>query len=261
MAAYKPGYGQIGRDYALRMFTMPVEEDGPVWMVNLMKYKEVAAYTDGNPKGISGKEADDRYAPIKILHEIGALVPFFGDVIDQSHETDVQWDRVGVVKYPTRKSFLDMQNRDDFKGMHEHKEAGMQFTFVIGCQPVDQAPELRVDTSVWASSEYSPTDDDGPVVVVEVVKYVNNAPVPSTASTQNSAQKVDGGPAAWFNVEGTIIGDGREWDQIWFNAFPSLRAYNAQASSALLSADASVFDSYTLIVRASIDTFTANGPA
>ena len=29
--------------------------------------------------------------------------------------------------------------------------------------------------------------------------------------------------AGWFAAEGTIVGDGRTWDQVRFNAFPSKR--------------------------------------
>lgn len=243
MAAYKPGYGKVGRDYAMRMFTMAPEDDGPVWMVNLMKYKQVAAYTDGNPNGISGKEADDRYAPTKILREIGAEVPFFGDVVDQINGDDVKWDRVGVVKYPTRKSFLDMQNREDFKGKHEHKEAGMEFTFVIGCQP----------SIVVTPQNFTANLADGPVVIVDVFRY--------TDSTANNQPVTDANTAAWFNVEGTIMGDGREWDEVRFSTFPSMQDYTARVgdSSAPARDGRAIADAYTLVVRPSIDTFTTHG--
>ena len=45
-------------------------------------------------------------------------------------------DRIGIVDYPTRRAFFDMQRRDDFKAQHEHKEAGMEFTIVMGTEPV-----------------------------------------------------------------------------------------------------------------------------
>ena len=31
-----PGYGLVDRDYGMRLATTPPDEDGPVWMVNLM---------------------------------------------------------------------------------------------------------------------------------------------------------------------------------------------------------------------------------
>jgi hypothetical protein len=52
MMAGAPGltvrYGEVDREYGMRLATTPVEDDGPVWMVNLMKYREVADYADSN---------------------------------------------------------------------------------------------------------------------------------------------------------------------------------------------------------------------
>lgn len=265
----QPSYGTIDKGYAKRMWTMPPTEDGPVWMVNLMKYRTEAVYADGTT-GVSGREADDRYAPVKILGEIGAEIPFFGDVIATPWGDGTQWDRVGVVKYPTRRSFLEMQNRKDFQEKHEHKEAGMDFTFVIGCQPVDPQPSVRPDPSIWPSLEHSPNDEDGPIVLVHVIRYAegrrddmveyqNTAAVP--------AAKVGGGAAAWFNVEGTIMGDGRQWDEVRFNTFPSLRAFMeiVYADPERVKAqtdhrEQAIADTYTMLVRPTIDTFTTNGP-
>ena len=69
MSPNKPTYGKVDREYGMRMFTTPPEQDGPVWMVNFMKYKEEATYADGS-RGISGQEADDKYAPTEILTEL-----------------------------------------------------------------------------------------------------------------------------------------------------------------------------------------------
>ena len=54
---------------------------------------------------------------------------------------------------------------------------------------------------------------------------------------------------------GTIIGDGREWDQVRFNAFPSKAAFMAVAQDpARLEAqkehrEPAISDAYALIVR------------
>ncbi len=45
--ASAPRYGTVDREYGMRLATTPSEDDGPVWMVNLMKYREVADYADG----------------------------------------------------------------------------------------------------------------------------------------------------------------------------------------------------------------------
>jgi len=99
MSSNRPSYGQIDRAYAMHLATTPPEEDGPVWMVNLMHYREQAAYDDGNPKGLSGQEADDRYAPLDVLADIGAEVVLHGDVEDQLLGDAPRWHRVGVVRW------------------------------------------------------------------------------------------------------------------------------------------------------------------
>jgi hypothetical protein len=169
-------------------------------------------------------------------------VPFFGDVVDQLSGDDVKWDRVGVVKYPSRKAFLDMQNREDFKGKHEHKEAGMEFTFVIGCQPSIMVTPQNISSDLA----------EGPVVVVDVFRY---------AEQTNDQPIVDTNAAAWFHVEGTIMGDGREWDEVRFSTFASMQDYTARAesSSAHMRDGRPIADAYTLVVRPSIDTFTTHG--
>jgi hypothetical protein len=40
---------------------------------------------------------------------------FFGDVDQQLLGDAPVWDRIGVVKYPTRRSFIEMQSRPEFQ--------------------------------------------------------------------------------------------------------------------------------------------------
>lgn len=37
MSTSSPSYGQVDREYGLRLATTPTDEDGSVWMVDLMK--------------------------------------------------------------------------------------------------------------------------------------------------------------------------------------------------------------------------------
>ncbi len=100
------------------------------------------------------------------------------DALDASED----WDRVAVVRYPTRRSFIEMQSRKDFQQQHPHKEAGMDHTIVMGTLPANGVPGRakpnRVLLEVW----------DGDV------------PAPRARAKATS-----------FDVEGTIIGDGRAW--------------------------------------------------
>lgn len=173
MVVVVPGYGQIDRDYGRRLATCAPDADGPVYVLNLMKYRERAVYDGAEAADVSGREADDTYNPTDVLHDIGARVVFVGDVLSSSEP----WDRVAVVRYPTRRSFIEMQSRRDFQDKHVHKEAGMDHTIVMGTLPTGALPgrakPARVLLEVWRDA-------------------------------------TDGS----FDVEGTIIGDGRPWSSV-----------------------------------------------
>jgi len=256
----RPRYGQIDRDYATRLASTPSDEDGPVWMINLMHYRDRADYGDGSTNGISGREADDLYAPFGPIAAVGAEIVFFADVADQLLGDAPKWDRVAVVKYPTRRSFLEMQERPDFRALHEHKDAGMEATIVVGAQPMEvpQNPEAPD----WTDVPHPPTDDDPSVVVLHLIRFVDGG-IPNMTSYTDAASKVAVPHgvriAGWFGIEGTIIGDGRGWDQLRFNAFPSREAFLAVAfDPERLAAhkghrEPAIADTYTLVLRPMID--------
>jgi hypothetical protein len=268
MSTNSPGYGQVDRDYGMRLATTPADEDGPVWMVNLMKYREVAQYADGRESAISGLEADDEYSPVDSLRAIGAEPVFFGPVDQQLLGDAPVWDRIGDVKYPTRRAFIDMQSRPEFKTSHEHKEAGMEQTIVMGCQPMPfpVAPG-GVHEVDWADVPFPPSDDDGPVMVLHVIRFDDPEAAhitPTHMEAYQSAAAISASKhgvriAGWFAVEGTIVGDGRAWHQVRFNSFPSKRAFMAVVTDpARLEAhkdhrEKAIADTYTMIVRPTID--------
>ncbi|MBT5849641.1 MAG: hypothetical protein HOH36_04305, partial [Acidimicrobiaceae bacterium] len=57
-----PRYGTINSDYIASWFQRAAP-GGPMWALNLMKYREQADYADGRETALSGVEADDLYAP------------------------------------------------------------------------------------------------------------------------------------------------------------------------------------------------------
>jgi hypothetical protein len=255
------------------MATMPPEDDGPVWMVNLMKYRDVADYADGRESTISGRDADDAYSPLDSLAAVGARPVFFGNVDQQLLGDEPKWDRIGVVKYPTRKSFIDMQSLPSFQKSHHHKDAGMETTIVIGTQPmpVPEAPE-GFELIDWADVPYPPTADDGPVVVMHVIRFNDAAAAHATPDHMEQYQTVAGKVAlghgvrisGWLAVEDTIIGDGRAWHQVRFNEFPSKAAFMAVVTDpSRLEAqrdhrEVAIADTYALIVRASLNDLEAS---
>ena len=74
--------------------------------------------------------------------------------------------------------------------------------------------------------------------------------------------RVDG----WFAVEGTILGDGRTWDQVRFNSFPSTATFMvvvmdpARLRAQKANREPAIADTYTytMIVRPTINRLAAS---
>lgn len=186
-----PGYGTPNWEMIGRWFELPPAQDTPFWAVNLMKYKARADYGGDGDHGLSGKEADDAYTPLGPLAAIGAMVAFAGEVVDQQGAAPT-WDRVGIVRYPNRAAFFAMQQRDDFKDQHVHKEAGMDTTIVMSCLPIDGGPVVS-------------TPAGGQVVVRVGPVLADLVEGPGVTAL------------AHFEVEGVIVGDDRTWDHVRFD--------------------------------------------
>jgi hypothetical protein len=232
-----------------------------------MKYRDVADYADGRGDAVSGREADDRYTPRESLAAIGAEIVFVGDVEQQLLGTDVTWDRVAVVRYPSRRSFVEMQKRPDFTEAHKHKDAGMQQTIVMACNPME-APAIPPDAPAIEDVPHPPTAEDGPVMVLHVIRFENKDSIPEMSTYTDHAGRiaVPHGVriSGWFSVEGTIIGDGRPWDQARFNAFPSKRAFMAvvldpdRLKAQREHREVAIKDTYTMILRPTLDRLAAS---
>ena len=261
-------YGIIDPGYAARLATTPPDQDGPVWMVNLMSYRERARYADGRETSLTGREADDLYAPLGPLAAVGAEVVLFADVEAQFLQAEPRWDRVAVVKYPARKAFIDMQSLPEFAALHEHKEAGMERTIIAGCLPM-AAPvaPAGLEVPAWADVPHPPAPQDGPVEVLHLLRFREGSYGQMQAYTAHAtgvAVRHGVRIGGWFGVEGTVVGDGRGWDQARFNAFPSKAAFMAvvldpdRLAAQARHREVAIADTYTLVLRPAVDRLAAS---
>ena len=84
-------------------------EEGPIYMVNLLKFKAQAEYADGRATSLTGQEAYGLYAEgvQKLLEAVGGSVTFAGEVSRLTlGEVEELWDEVAIACYPTRGAML-----------------------------------------------------------------------------------------------------------------------------------------------------------
>lgn len=102
--------------------------DGPVYMVNLLKFKPNAEYEDGRSSELTGKEAYGIYAETvsELLPEFGGLAGFFAHVERlMLGEVEELWDEVAVVMYPSRSAMMEMLQSSRMQEIGVHRAAGL----------------------------------------------------------------------------------------------------------------------------------------
>ncbi len=102
--------------------------EGPIYMVNLLKFKDKAEYEDGRPTALTGREAYDIYgaAVSQLLKEFGGAAMFAADVERlMLGEVEELWDEVAIAMYPSRKAMLDMMQSPTMQEISTHRAAGL----------------------------------------------------------------------------------------------------------------------------------------
>ena len=114
--------------------------EGPMVMVNLLKYRKKAAYgfdCAEAKEDLSGREAYQRYGMVAMQHVMkrGGSVVWGGPqkfvMIGADDAND--WDDVVCVRYPSREAFLNMTQDPDYLAAHYHREAGLERTVLLCC--------------------------------------------------------------------------------------------------------------------------------
>jgi len=181
-----PRYGSINEQYMASWFRRD-EPGGPMWALNLMKYRKRAEYADGRESTRSGIEADNEYAPFDHLAAVGSKVVLLASVTHQLVGDDWQWDRIAIAQY-----------RDRFRKSEEHKDAGMEFSIVLASFPTDDPP---------APPEASGAGDDR----LLLLQIVGDPAAPDLAADVESTR------IGRFDIEDRIIGDDRTFAEARFD--------------------------------------------
>ena len=102
--------------------------DGPIHMVNLLKFRERAEYEDGRPTDLSGREAYELYgrAVAGIIGDFGGSITFVGNVTFLAiGEVEDLWDEVAIATYPNRAALVEMSTSPAWIEASVHRTAGL----------------------------------------------------------------------------------------------------------------------------------------
>jgi len=110
--------------------------DGPVVMLNLLKFRAQANYPSGSQHPpCSGAEAYMRYQAafvVAVGHVSHAEIVWEGQ-IDTTFIGDgaQDWDKCLIVRYPSRQDFLAMMANAEYRDALVHRYAGLERTVLL----------------------------------------------------------------------------------------------------------------------------------
>lgn len=110
-------------------FLEHVPDGKPIVMINLLRYRDQAAYPPGaDASPCSGREAYQRYGEQALQHvaSVGGRPIWMGSaqavVIGPADE---QWDDAVLVEYPSRQAFMEMVAKPDYQQCAVHRTAAL----------------------------------------------------------------------------------------------------------------------------------------
>ncbi|MEX1152937.1 DUF1330 domain-containing protein [Parvibaculum sp.] len=112
----------------IREMMAPGPKD-PIFMVNLLKFKDRAEYKDGRACELSGRDAYQIYG-----REVSKLLPKFGGgaffAADVSFlalgQVEELWDEIAIATYPNRKALFEMSMSPEWREISVHRDAGLK---------------------------------------------------------------------------------------------------------------------------------------
>ncbi len=123
----------------LKRLAREVPQDVPVVMLNLLKFREAAAYPPGHGEaGCSGRDAYATYSRliVPMLRRAGGAPVWRGQArsafIAPAGEV---WDEVLLVRYPSIRAFIDMVTSPDYQAITVHRSAALQDSRLIATTP------------------------------------------------------------------------------------------------------------------------------
>ena len=120
----------------IKKFLSDKKAGEPVYMLNLLKFKDKATYKNG--ENVSGREAYARYASAfsklvkdKKIEGGGAWGGNMNSWLIGQGEGE--WDAIGIFKYPSAEIMIETVSSDEYRKIHKHRRVGLEGQLLISC--------------------------------------------------------------------------------------------------------------------------------
>ena len=117
----------VPNEEQIKGFMEPGKE-GPIYMLNLLKFKEKAEYEDGRETSLSGAEAYAIYGGEVVGHlaKVGGA-PMFSATVERLMLGEVEelWDSAAIAMYPSRQAMMDMISTPEYQASAVHRTTGL----------------------------------------------------------------------------------------------------------------------------------------
>ncbi len=109
----------------------------PIYMLNLLKFKDKAEYEDGRDADLSGREAYLRYGEgfRRVMEPKGCNIIYTGEVrgVLIGEGADEAWDAMMIISYPSTQVMLDMFRDPEYQEVQKHRAAALVGQLLIEC--------------------------------------------------------------------------------------------------------------------------------
>lgn len=130
-----PATGGINPKVAQGEKFLAANQNAPVTMINLLRFRKQAAYAEGGDS-VPGEVAYRRYGKVAIAKvlRLGGFPVWIGKPpkINGARE----WDEIVLVHYPSRMAFRRMLTTPAYLAALQHRDAGLEATNLLVCTPL-----------------------------------------------------------------------------------------------------------------------------
>ena len=113
-----------------------VPRNGPVQMLNLVRFRAEAAYPDG--RQATGQDAYRAYAKASapVFHRVGGRQVWLGRFeATLIGPQDERWDAVFIAEYPSPAAFVEMVRDPEYREAVKHRQAAVAQSRLIRLAP------------------------------------------------------------------------------------------------------------------------------